>query len=424
MDPQAERLVGPVAHRIAGVLSAGPFHRAVGAARARAEEARQARHDGPVGHLVQALVDDPEALADLVHAEQVARQRVALVAGRDVELELRVDAVRVRAADVERDARGAQVRPGGAHPQGGLTIQNPQTACPPDEDLVLVEQAHARFQLRPRAAHPVAQAAHELVVQVAVDAADPEVVEEELGPGHRGQHLHDLVALGEAPQDGRDPAQVQGIPAQEEHVAGDPVELAGQHPDVLGAPRDLHVQQLLEGHHGAPLAEEGADVLERVELADDVVEVGVLGDLLDPAVEIAQHGVQVHDLLAGDLEDHPQDAVGGRVLGPHVQEHLAVPEGVELLLPLGPGHRDRLENPGMVQRDRERRIVQAAAGGSGHRRRLRYLAVAVRRTVVAAASAGVAASSIGRTPPPGEREASSARWKSLRSGKLTKSSGR
>src|SRR3712207_8043618 len=47
---------------------------------------------------------DPDALLDLLHAEQVAGEGVALGARRDVELELRVDRVRVGAADVERDA--------------------------------------------------------------------------------------------------------------------------------------------------------------------------------------------------------------------------------------------------------------------------------------------------------------------------------
>ena len=55
-----------------------------------------------------------------------------------------------------------------------------------------------------RVAHPVAQAAQELVVQVAVDAADAEVVEEHPLAGQRGQHLDDLVALDEAVQDRRD----------------------------------------------------------------------------------------------------------------------------------------------------------------------------------------------------------------------------
>src|SRR5450759_5654386 len=45
VDAQAERLVRPVAEGVAGVLAAGPLDGAVGAARARAQEARQARHD-------------------------------------------------------------------------------------------------------------------------------------------------------------------------------------------------------------------------------------------------------------------------------------------------------------------------------------------------------------------------------------------
>ena len=87
------------------VLAARALDRGVGATRPRPEESRQLGHDRAVRHLVEALVDDPQALLDLVHAQQVARQAVALGAGRDVEVELRVDAVRVRPADVERARR-------------------------------------------------------------------------------------------------------------------------------------------------------------------------------------------------------------------------------------------------------------------------------------------------------------------------------
>ncbi len=220
----------------------------------------------------------------------------------------------------------------------------------------------------------VPEAAHELVVQVAVHAADPEVVEEHPLAGQGGQHLDDLVALDEAPQDRGQAAEVEGEPAHEQGVAGDPVELAGEDPDVLGPARDLDVEQLLEGHHRRPLAEQRADVLERVRVADRLVVVGVLAELLDAAVEVAEDRVEVDDLLAVDLEHDPQHAVGRRVLGAHVQEHLAVAEGVELGLALGPGRvgRDRLEDaellvegdPGVVGRgvggDVER-------GAGGHR---------------------------------------------------------
>ena len=110
VDPHPERLVRAVADGVGRVLAARALDRGVGATRPRPQQPRQLGHDRSVGHLVEALVDDPEALLDLVHPEQVAGQAVALGAGRDVELELREDAVRVRPADVERDAGRAQVR--------------------------------------------------------------------------------------------------------------------------------------------------------------------------------------------------------------------------------------------------------------------------------------------------------------------------
>ena len=66
-----------------------------------------------------------------------------------------------------------------------------------------------------------------------------------------------------------------------------------------------------------------------------MVPVAVLADLLDAAVEVAQHGVEVDDLLAVDLEDDAQHAVRGGVLRAQVDEHLAVLEPVELGLALG-----------------------------------------------------------------------------------------
>ena len=103
-----------VADGVARVLAARALDGDAGAAGRDAHEARQLGHDRPVGHLVEHLVDDADALADLVDVEQVARVRVAFGARRDVELELRVDAVRVRAADVVGHAGGAQRRAGDA----------------------------------------------------------------------------------------------------------------------------------------------------------------------------------------------------------------------------------------------------------------------------------------------------------------------
>jgi hypothetical protein len=404
------------------VLAPRAFDRGVRPARPGPDQARQLGHDRAVGHLVEALVDDPEALLDLVHAQQVAGQAIAFRPGGDVEVELWVDAVRMGPANVEGHPGGPQVGPRHAHPQGGLGVDHAQPAGPPHEDLVLVEEGLVRVDLVGGLAHPGPQPAHELVVQVAVDAADPEVVEEHPLAGQGRQHLDDLVALDEAPQDRRQAAQVEREPAHEQGMAGDPVELAREDPDVLRAARNLDFVELLEGDHRRPLAEQRADVLERVHVADRLVVVGVLAQLLDTAVEIAQDRVEIDDLLAVDLEDDPQDAVGRWMLGAHVHEHLAVAQGVELGLALGSGRvrRDGLEHSDLLVQG-DPRVVRRGVGrdverapGSGHRQP----AVAWRMRASSWALVGPWVCSIGRTPPAGERDASSARKKSLRSGKL------
>src|SRR6185503_8352426 len=283
VDLEPERLVGAVADGVRAEQPARRLDGGPGATRPWPEEPRQLGHDRPVGHLLEALVDDPQALLDLLHPEQVARQRIAFRPGRDVELELRVDRVGMGPSDVERDARGAQVRAGHAEPQRGLAVDDAEAAGAPDEDLVLVQEGRSRLDLANGAAHPVPEAAQELVVEVAVHPADAEVVEQHPLAGQRRQHLDDLVALDERPQDRRQATEVQREPAEEQGMARDPVQLTREHPDVLGAPGHLDVEEPLVGGDGCPLHEQRRDVLERVHLADRLVIVGVLDQLLDAA---------------------------------------------------------------------------------------------------------------------------------------------
>ena len=66
----------------------------------------------PVGrHLVEALLDDAERLAHLLHAHQVAVVDVAVRAERHLEVEAVVDEVRLRLADVVVHADAAQAGP-------------------------------------------------------------------------------------------------------------------------------------------------------------------------------------------------------------------------------------------------------------------------------------------------------------------------
>ena len=64
--------------------------------------------DGARGHLVQALVDDAEGLAELLHAAEVAVVAVAVDTHRDIELHLIVCVVRLAFADVPGDTASSE----------------------------------------------------------------------------------------------------------------------------------------------------------------------------------------------------------------------------------------------------------------------------------------------------------------------------
>src|SRR5690606_878847 len=65
----------------------------------------------------------------------------------------------------------------------------------------------------------------------------------------------------------------------------------------------------------------GGDVVQPVHVRGGAGVGAVLGDLLDAPVQVADVAVQVHDLFAVQLQDHPEHPVCGRVLGTHVQDH-------------------------------------------------------------------------------------------------------
>src|SRR5258705_8321399 len=141
MDSHPERLVRAVRDDVCGVLPTRPFDAGVRPTGTRPQEPRQLGYDRPVRHVVEALVDDPEALLDLLETDEVAGEAVAFGPGRDVELELRKDRVRMGPTNVERDAGGPQVRARHTHAQRGRAVYGSEAAHPADEDLVLVEEA-------------------------------------------------------------------------------------------------------------------------------------------------------------------------------------------------------------------------------------------------------------------------------------------
>ena len=349
-------------------------------------------------------------------------------------------------AHVERDAAGAEV--GAADPECDrlLTGQDAHSLRSGAEDLVLGQDLLVHLDGVEHARTPRPEAAQELVVDVEVHPADAEEVEQHPLAGDGRQEVHHLVAVDEPVQDRRQPAEVEGQEAHHQAVAEHPVQLHHQGPDVLRPTRGLDPVQLLERERRRVLVVHGRHVIHGVDVGHDRRVRRVLAQLLDPAVEVAEHRIEIDDHLAADLEHDPHHAVGGRVLRAHVHQHLAVAEGVDLALTLGlrraVGGRDDVEavelgsgghHPrfGAVQRRDTLELERIAnawlvVGGSG--RLLRRGALGRRHTGPPGSSRCAAASSrrvrshvsgrsSGMLPAAGESAASSGRRKSLRCGK-------
>ena len=117
-------------------------------------------------------------------------------------------------------------------------------------------------------------------------------------------------------------------------MAGDAVKFAEDDADVLGAFGDFQAHELFNGHTVGQLVVEVADVVHAVEEGYDLVVLFTLAELFGAAVEVADVGFHVDDFLTVHPEHHAKDAVGGRMLGTHVEQHL---NG----LGVGPDYRSR-----------------------------------------------------------------------------------
>ena len=89
--------------------------------------------DGSSRHLVQALVDDAQGLAELLHADEVAVVSVTVGADREVKFNLVVGIIGLALADIPRDTRTTEHRTSEGEVErigGGNDTNAPQTLDP------------------------------------------------------------------------------------------------------------------------------------------------------------------------------------------------------------------------------------------------------------------------------------------------------
>ena len=106
-----------------------------------------------------------------------------------------------------------------------------------------------------------------------------------------------------------------------DQVRVEPVELQVDHAQVLGARRDLQLEQALDAAAERLHVEEVGEVVHPLHERDHLPVGLVLAVLLDPGVDVAHDRLQVADDLALEADQQPQHPVRRRVVRPHVDRH-------------------------------------------------------------------------------------------------------
>ena len=177
------------------------------------------------------------------------------------------------------------------------------------------------------------------------------------------EQVEDLVPLAEAVPEHRDRAEVERRGAEPDQVGLDPVELHVEHAQVLGARRDLQLEQALDAAAEGLHVEEVGEVVHPLDERDHLPVALVLAVLLDPGVHVADHRLQVDDDLALEGDQQPQHPVRGRVVRAHVDRQQLL-LGLQALASVG-ALRLLLRRPGRSTRPRRSRAMPRSVGGVG-----------------------------------------------------------
>ena len=203
----------------------------------------------------------------------------------------------------------------------------PDVARPLEPDAVVRQQRLVVVQLP---FHQVAERPHLAVPprrNVERQPAHAHRVVGQARPAELLEQVEHELALAERVQQHRHGTDVHGVRAEPEAVAGDALQLREDRAEVPRPARHLDLHQLLDRLDVAEVVRGGRDVVHAVGEEHDVRPVAVLAQLLDAAMDVADHAVRIDDALAVEAQHDPQHAVRAGVLGPHVDHQLV---GVEL----------------------------------------------------------------------------------------------
>ncbi len=156
------------------------------------------------------------------------------------------------------------------------------------------------------------------------EAADADVAGHHALAGDGLKEAENVFALAEGVKEDGERANVHGVRAQPDQVGVEAAELGKQNAQPLGLGGNLQAEQLFHGQAVTKIVGQRVKIVDAVgERNHLLVELGLAG-LLDAGVQVADLGIDADNDFAVDLQHQAQNAVGGRVLRAHVNDHVLV----------------------------------------------------------------------------------------------------
>jgi hypothetical protein len=136
---------------------------------------------------------------------------------------------------------------------------------------------------------------------------------------HRFVDVNQIFPLAEGVQEHGHGADVQRVRADPQQVIQNAGDFIEHHPDVLGANRHFHADQLFDGHHIGVLVAHHRHIVETVHIRHGLQEGLVFGQFFGAAMQQADVRVGALNHFAVQLQNQAQHTVRRRVLRTKVQ---------------------------------------------------------------------------------------------------------
>ena len=289
---------------------------------------------GDIGHdralvrnLVQALANDLHALVHFLNADPVPIVGVPVFPHGDAELALRVGAVGLVLAEIVIHARAAEGGTTETEAHGVLGRNHGHALGTGQPNAILFQEDDVLIDLGREVIHELSKLRQQRRRKIPLHAADAIPTGRQAGPAQLVEPIQQNLPVAERVKEHGHGPDIQGLGPEPKLVSDDALDLSHDGAQVLGPFRHREVHEFLDRPAIGEVVIHRADVIQTVGVRDELVIGAVLGQLLDPPVEVAHDGSGLDDPLSLQLEDDLQDAMGAGMLRTHVEEQFLGPQG-------------------------------------------------------------------------------------------------